>query len=281
MRLRHYFRLLRLHKPIGILLLWWPTAWALWLASEGKPPSLLILLFLLGTVCMRSAGCVINDIADRHVDLHVERTKTRPLTAGHVTLMEAFGLLFLLLLLALFVLLQLPRQCFYYALLAVVVTLLYPFCKRFIQSPQLILGIAFSMGIPMAYAALDHNLDKTMMLLLFINFMWVVTYDTEYAMVDRDDDLRIGVKSTAILFASYDKLVIALLQISLHLLWLPLVITLNSSFFWGCWIYAALNLAYQQRLISKREPVNCLNAFTSNNWYGLTMWLGLMGAMWN
>lgn len=281
MRLLHYFRLLRLHKPIGILLLWWPTAWALWLASEGKPPSLLILLFLLGTVCMRSAGCVINDIADRHVDLHVERTKTRPLTAGHVTLMEAFGLLFLLLLLALFVLLQLPRQCFYYALLAVVVTLLYPFCKRFIQSPQLILGIAFSMGIPMAYAALDHNPDKTMMLLLFINFMWVVTYDTEYAMVDRDDDLRIGVKSTAILFASYDKLVIALLQISLHLLWLPLAITLNSSFFWGCWIYAALNLAYQQRLISKREPVNCLNAFTSNNWYGLMMWLGLIGAMWN
>ncbi|WP_232505602.1 4-hydroxybenzoate octaprenyltransferase [Legionella clemsonensis] len=270
---------MRLHKPIGILLLWWPTAWALWLASEGKPPFSLTLLFLAGTVCMRSAGCVINDIADRHVDLHVKRTKTRPLTAGQVNLIEAFCLLFILLLLALTILLQLPKPCFYYALVAVVVTLLYPFCKRFIQSPQLVLGIAFSMGIPMVYAALDHLVDKTMMILLFINFIWVVAYDTEYAMADREDDLRIGIKSTAILFASYDKLAIALLQVLLHLLWLPLAFTLNSLFFWGCWFYAALNLVYQQRLIRQREAVNCFNAFTSNNWYGLSMWIGIVGAM--
>ncbi|KTD09771.1 4-hydroxybenzoate polyprenyltransferase [Legionella hackeliae] len=274
-----YIRLMRLNKPIGILLLWWPTAWALWLAEEKQPPLDLLILFILGTVCMRSAGCVINDIADRHVDQHVKRTKTRPLTAGEISLTGAFCLLIVLLFMALTILMQLPITCFYYALVAVVFTLVYPFCKRFIQSPQLVLGIAFSMGIPIAYAALNQLTNRSMILLLCINFMWVVAYDTEYAMVDREDDLRIGVKSTAILFAAYDKLAIGALQVGLHCLWFPLLLTLNSLFFGVCWVGAAVNLIYQQKLIKKREPANCFRAFISNHWYGLIMWVGLVGAM--
>ncbi|KTC78315.1 4-hydroxybenzoate octaprenyltransferase [Legionella brunensis] len=273
MNWRGYLRLMRFHKPIGILLLWWPTAWALWLASQGNPPFSLILLFFSGTVLMRAAGCVVNDIADRHIDLHVERTKTRPITTGEVGLLEAIFLLGALLLMALGILLQLPKACFYYALIAVFITVLYPFCKRFTRSPQLVLGIAFSMGIPMAFAALDHALDKTMFILLLINFLWVVAYDTEYAMVDREDDLRIGVKSTAILFAEWDKFAIGFMQSVFHLFWFALALNLHSVFFWLCWGGATLNLIYQQKLIYKREPALCLQAFTSNNWYGLFMWL--------
>ncbi|WED44128.1 4-hydroxybenzoate octaprenyltransferase [Legionella cardiaca] len=272
---------MRFHKPIGILLLWWPTAWALWVANQGKPSLTVVSLFLLGTIFMRAAGCVVNDIADRHIDLHVQRTKTRPLTTGEVSLVEALLLLCGLLLLSLFVLLQLPKACFYYALIAVFITVLYPFCKRFIQSPQLILGLAFSMGIPMAFVASNQLPDKTMFLLLGINFMWVVAYDTEYAIVDREDDLRIGVKSTAILFAEYDKLAIACLQLLLHFLWLPLAINLKSSLFWVGWSVAGVNFLYQQKLINKRNPADCFKAFTSNNWYGLLMWLAIIGSTLN
>lgn len=267
---------MRLHKPVGILLLWWPTAWAIWLANDGEPSLLVILLFLLGTIFMRSAGCVVNDIADRHIDIHVERTKARPLTTGEVGLIEALTLLGGLLLLSLMILLQLPKSCFYFAVVAVLVTAIYPFCKRFIQSPQLILGIAFSMGIPMAFAAANQLSNKSMFLLLIINGMWVIAYDTEYAMADRADDLRIGVKSTAILFAEHDKLIIALLQLFSHFLWLPLGLMLDAHIFWFLWVVAGLNLVYQQKLINKREPANCLRAFISNNWYGLFMWIAIV-----
>lgn len=276
MNVQLYLKLMRFHQPIGIFLLWWPTAWSLWLAHEGKPPPSLILLFLIGTIGMRAAGCVVNDIADRNIDRHVERTKCRPLTSGKLSLVSAFVLLIVLLLVAVLVLMQLPHVCFYFALIAVGVTFLYPFCKRFIQSPQLILGIAFSMGIPMAFATAPHIDYQMLLTLLVINFLWVIAYDTEYAMVDREDDLRIGVKSTAILFANYDKSVIACLQFFLHLFWIFIGLKLQSKIFCLFWCCGAFNLFSQQQKIDGREPSNCLKAFKSNHWYGLSMWLAII-----
>ncbi|ARG97426.1 4-hydroxybenzoate octaprenyltransferase [Legionella micdadei] len=271
-----FLKLMRLHKPVGILLLWWPTAWALWIAYEGKPAPFVTLLFFLGTILMRSAGCVINDIADRHVDAHVKRTQSRPLVSGEIGLIEALILLVFLLFCAFLVLIQLPKVCFYYALAAVFVTILYPFCKRFIQGPQFVLGVAFSMGIPMVFAVVDVP-NSAMLYLLSINFLWIIAYDTQYAMVDRDDDLRIGVKSTAILFAHYDKIIIGIFQFLLHILWLGLAFQLDFSFFfYSCWAIGAGILIYQQKLIAKRQREECFHAFLSNNWYGLIMWLGVL-----
>ncbi|KTD17077.1 4-hydroxybenzoate octaprenyltransferase [Legionella jordanis] len=281
MNWRAYLSLMRFDKPIGILLLWWPTAWALWLANAGQPSKTLVGLFFLGTTLMRAAGCVMNDIADRNIDRHVQRTKNRPLTSGQLSLQEALAILFVLLLGSLVVLTQLPKECFYYALIAVFITILYPFCKRFLQSPQLVLSIAFSMGIPMVYAASNQSLDKTMWLLMLINALWIIAYDTEYAMVDREDDLKIGVKSTAILFASYDRLVIGLLQVLFHLLWLPLALDLASGFFWCCWLLASFNLLLQQKLLANRKSQDCFKAFLSNNYYGLLMWSGIVLSRWN
>ncbi len=267
---------MRFHKPAGILLLGLPTAWALWIANQGHPPLLLCLLFLLGTILMRAAGCVVNDIADRHIDLHVKRTHDRPLTSGEVSLQEALFLFLILLFIAFLVLIQLPKICFYYALLAVFITILYPFCKRFIQGPQLVLGLAFSMGIPMAFAASNYPPDSSMFYLLIINFLWTVAYDTEYAMADRDDDVLIGVKSTAILFASYDRLIIGCLQGLFHIPWLFLAFTLNYNFFFFIgWFIAGFILLYQQKLITGREPIGCSRAFSLNSWYGLIMWLAI------
>lgn len=277
LKLASYLKLMRFHKPAGILLLWLPTAWALWIANQGHPPFLLITLFLLGTVLMRAAGCVINDIADRHIDLHVKRTQLRPLTSGELSLIEALFLVSVLLFFALLVLVQLPKVCFYYALMAVFITILYPFCKRFIQAPQLVLSIAFSLGIPMAFSASNQLSTNAMFYLLIINFFWILSYDTQYAMVDRDDDLRIGVKSTAILFADYDRLIIALFQLLFHALWLLLAFELNyPSFFYYCWLIAGLVLLYQQKLIARRERNGCWQAFSSNCWYGLIMWLAII-----
>ncbi|KTD30669.1 4-hydroxybenzoate polyprenyltransferase [Legionella maceachernii] len=272
-----YLKLMRLHKPVGILLLWWPTAWALWIANEGKPPIFSILLFFLGTIVMRSAGCVINDIADRHIDAHVKRTQSRPLASGEIGLIESLLLLLFLLFCAFLVLIQLPKVCFYYALAAVFVTILYPFCKRFIQGPQFVLGVAFSMGIPMVFVTANALSNSPVWYLLAINFLWIVAYDTQYAMVDRDDDVRIGVKSTAILFASYDKAIIGSFQLVLHLLWLKLAVEANFSLgFYVCWSIAAGILLYQQKLIADRQREACFRAFLTNNWYGLVMWLGIL-----
>lgn len=268
-----WFRLMRLDKPVGIWLLWFPTAWALCLAAKGQMDWYLAFLFFAGTVLMRSAGCVINDIADRHIDTHVKRTALRPLTSGETGLVSAFILLFILLLLALVVLIQLPRACFYYAVLALLITFIYPFCKRFISGPQLVLGFAFSMGIPMAYAALGLRPDWNTVLLLVINYCWIVAYDTEYALVDRDDDLRIGVKSTAIWFGESNRLMIGLLQIVAHSLWLILAF-LNqlSAIFLVYWLLGALIFIYQQRLLSAKSY---FSAFLSNSYYGLVMWVGI------
>lgn len=276
MKWNAYWRLLRFNKPAGILLLWYPTAWALWMANQGVPPVNLLLLFLVGTVLMRAAGCVINDIADRHVDKHVARTKQRPLTSGEVSLPEAFTLLIILLLGALLVLIQLPADCFYLALVALFITFLYPFCKRFLNAPQMVLGLAFSMGIPMAYVASAAALDNQFVVLVLINFCWIVAYDTMYAMTDRADDLRIGVKSTALYFGSYDRLIIGLLLGLLHGLWLYWAWLIQADvLFYLLWGVASLGLVYQQYLIKDRTPFDCLRAFQFSVYYGGVMWLAV------
>ncbi len=272
-----YLRLMRFDKPVGIVLLWVPTAWALWLANGGAPSWLLLLYFFLGTVVMRAAGCVINDMADRDFDKHVKRTKMRPLAAGEVSLKKALLLFMALFATALLIALQLPRACFYLACVAAVLTVVYPFCKRFFQAPQLVLGLAFSMGIPMAYAASEQAMDASMVLLFLLNFAWIVAYDTLYAMVDREDDLTIGVKSTAILFAHFDRGMVFLLHVLCHGLWLVIAIKLQLSyFFYACWLLAGGVLVHQQLLIKDRKPAACFRAFRLNSWYGLLMWLGLM-----
>lgn len=272
-----YWRLARFHRPAGIFLLWCPTAWALWLANKGHPPLHLVLLFALGTILMRAAGCVINDIADRQVDLHVARTKSRPLTSGELRLEGAFLFLFLLLTAALFILLALPQNCFVPALLALGITIIYPFCKRFLEAPQLVLGLAFSMGIPMAYLASGAAFDAEFYLLCLINFSWIVAYDTMYAMADRAEDLRIGVKSTAILLGDYDCFVIGLLQSLLHGLWLTWgLVTQANLWFYACWFLAAGLIAYQQTLIRHRIAADCFKAFQISLYYGLLIWLGLI-----
>lgn len=272
-----YWRLMRFHKPVGILLLWVPTAWALWLANQGCPSFILVTYFLLGTIIMRAAGCVVNDIADRNFDKHVKRTERRPLTSGEINLSEAFIILSLLLVLALLIALQLPITCLYYAFAALFVTITYPFCKRFIEAPQLVLGLAFSMGIPMAYAASGAGPNAAMLILMLINFLWIVSYDTMYAMVDREDDLRIGVKSTAVLFADYDWLIILVLQAFFHGLWLCLALALHfSPVFYGLWVVAGGLLVFQQRLVNTRDVHKCFKAFSMNGWYGIIMWVGLM-----
>ncbi|WP_419421083.1 4-hydroxybenzoate octaprenyltransferase [Legionella sp. D16C41] len=277
MNWHNYYQLARFHKPIGTLLLWSPTAWALWVANKGNPPISLTILLFLGTIFMRAAGCVLNDIADRNIDLHVKRTRDRPLTAGTVSLKEAVGLLLFFLIAAFLILIQLPFTCFYYALFALFITFIYPFCKRFIQGPQLILGIAFSLGIPIAYVASNVFFDKSLFYLLLINYTWIVAYDTQYAMVDRQDDLKIGVKSTAILFANSDRLIIGLLQLFLHLLWILLVNYLSlSHVFYFVWALGATILLYQQWLTSDRKEDNCLQAFSWNGWYGLVMWVAII-----
>lgn len=277
MKLGAYWRLMRFNKPVGILLLWWPTAWALWIANHGEPNARVLSLFLLGTLFMRAAGCVINDIADRRIDLHVDRTKFRPLTSGEVSLFEAFLFLFLLLLMALVIVTQLPKECFYLSLVALVITFIYPFCKRFIQAPQLVLGLAFSMGIPMAYSASGVPFDGQFYGLFIINFAWIVAYDTMYAMTDKVDDLKIGVKSTAIYFASYDRLIISLLLIFMHCLWFSLAMYFEySPSFYVFWLIGAGILVYQYRLLYYREPQECFKAFMISVYYGLVMWLGLL-----
>ncbi|HRD68568.1 MAG TPA: 4-hydroxybenzoate octaprenyltransferase [Legionella sp.] len=272
-----YMRLLRLDKPVGILLLWYPTAWALWIANSGHPSVGLISLFFLGTVFMRSAGCVINDIADRNIDKYVGRTKLRPLAANEISLFEAFALLLGLLVCALIILINLPFQCFYWGMISVLITFLYPFCKRFINAPQLVLGLAFSMGIPMAFVASGVSFNTSMSLIFLINFMWIIAYDTMYAMVDKEDDLKIGVQSTAIWFGSADFAVISALLIMLHALWLLFGVSEGGhAGFYFIWFLAGWILIYQVKLISTRNSDNCFKSFLISSYYGALMWTAIM-----
>lgn len=276
-RLRQYAYLLRLHKPIGIYLLLWPTLWALWLASEGRPSLKLILIFVTGTIIMRSAGCIINDYADRHFDGRVARTRERPLATGKVSVKEA-GVLFVILLLLAFVLvLQLNPLTIGFAFFAVAITLIYPFLKRFTQLPQLGLGIAYAWGVPMAFIAQTGELSREAWALFFLVGLWTLMYDTLYAMTDRDDDLKIGIKSTAILFSSADRLILALLQVILVVGFAALGVSFDLGFpYYASVALAALLFLYQQSLIAKRQPANCFKAFLNNNWVGAILFLGIV-----
>lgn len=272
-----YWRLMRLDKPVGVLLLWFPTAWALWLANPNNPSFKLCCLFFIGTILMRAAGCVVNDIADRDIDKYVERTQSRPLTSGEISLTGAVINLLILLLGTLSLLIYLPLSCFYYALIALGTTILYPFCKRFLQAPQLILGLAFSMGIPMAYSASSASLNKDFLLLFLINFAWIVAYDTMYAMADKKDDLKLGVKSTAIYFGDYDRIIIAVLQCLVHGIWFYWAWINKVSFsFYYFWALALGILIYQQCLIKDRIPNRCLKGFLVSAYYGALMWAALL-----
>ena len=277
MNLHAYAHLLRLHKPVGTLLLWFPTAWALWLANRGMPPVSLIIYFFLGTFIMRSAGCLLNDLADRHIDPHVERTKNRPLSTKTINVPSAIILLIVLLFIALVILLQLPITCFKYALVSLALTMIYPFFKRFFSAPQLILGLAFSMGIPMAYAASGVALNTTTGLLILINFFWIVAFDTIYAMADKPDDLKIGVRSTAILFAHQDKNMVLLLQSLAQSGWLILAFHLHFNLiFYMAWGINSLIFLRQHHHMRTHKAPNYLQIFTSNSFYGLIFWIALI-----
>lgn len=267
---------MRFDKLIGTVLLWIPSAWALWLANNGLPPVKLVAYFFLGTVVMRAAGCVINDIADRHIDKHVSRTSTRPMAKGEVGLIEALVIFVILLLIALIIVLQLPIICFYEAQIALLLTIVYPFCKRFFQAPQFILGLAFSMGIPMAYSASLVDFDIYMVVLFVISLLWIVAYDTMYALIDKEEDLLIGVKSSAILFAKYSRKIIALLHIIMQILWLYIArIIAHSNMFYVFWLIAGGILAYQHVLLAKKNREDYFRGFLLNGWYGTVMWIGI------
>lgn len=269
-------QLIRFDRPIGTLLLLWPTLWALWLAAKGVPDYHLLAIFIAGTFLTRSAGCIVNDLADRDLDGAVARTKARPLVTGAVTVVEAIALFVGLLLVALVLVLFTNKLTIMLSLIAVVLASSYPFMKRYTHLPQLVLGAAFSWGIPMAFAAQRDALPPAMWLIYFGNLLWTTAYDTAYAMVDREDDLKVGIKSSAILFGQYDRVMIAILQMaSLLCLYLAglafdLGIYYNTSL-----IVAAVLFGYQQYLIRDRHPEACLKAFLHNNWVGMVIFAGV------
>lgn len=271
-----YIELMRVDKPIGTLLLLWPTLWALWIAAKGIPDLSVLVVFVLGVFLMRSAGCVINDFADRKIDGLVERTQNRPLPSKRATSKEAI-ILFLVLSLASFILVLTQNSLtIQLSVIGAILAFSYPFMKRITQLPQLFLGLAFGWSIPMAYAAQANALPKVVWLVFAINILWTIAYDTFYAMVDRDDDLKIGVKSTAILFGQYDKVIIGLLQISTLILLIILgrTLQLNSIYYIGLIIVAVLFIK-QQLAIKERDRKACFKAFLDNNYVGFVIFLAL------
>jgi 4-hydroxybenzoate polyprenyltransferase len=276
-KLDAYERLMRLDKPIGILLLLWPTLWALWIASRGHPDWIALLIFITGTVLMRSAGCVMNDIADRKYDGLVERTKNRPLATGEVSLKEACLLAGGLCLLAFALVWQLNKTTILLSFAALFLATTYPFTKRFLAIPQAYLGVAFGFGIPMAFSAVNDYIPPLGWVLLAANVAWAIGYDTEYAMVDRDDDLKIGIKSSAIFFGKYD--VIAVMFCYATMLGLLVYVGRFMGFSVPYYIGLGASLMlvlWQYQLIKKRLKTDCFKAFLQNNWIGLAIFLGLV-----
>jgi len=268
---------MRLDKPIGILLLLWPALWGLWVASHGRPDSKILLIFIVGVVVMRSAGCVMNDYADRDFDPHVNRTKDRPLANNSVSAKEALVLVAVLLGCAFGLVLLLNPFTIKLSLVGFVLAIIYPFMKRFIHVPQLILGIAFAWSILMAFAATTNSLPPQAWVLYGAAMIWPIAYDTMYAMVDREDDIRIGVKSTAILFANYDRFIVSILQTLVLLLLVVLGRMLGlGNYFYLALLGAGVLAGYQQHLIKDRDPQNCFKAFMNNNWFGLLVFLGFI-----
>ena len=274
--LHYYIKLTRLDRPIGIYLLLWPTLSALWLAAEGFPGLPVVLIFTLGVVLMRSAGCVINDFADRKIDGRVKRTVARPLAAGLVSSQAALWLFFGLLVLSFGLVLFTNARTVGMSVVALLLASTYPFMKRHTYLPQVVLGAAFAWAIPMAYTALAVPLSDVAWLLFSATVLWTVAYDTLYAMVDRDDDLKIGMRSTAILFGDADRLMVGLIQALTWVTWLIIGFKANLGLFWwiGLTISAGL-FGYQQWLIRTRERSACFAAFLNNHWIGMVLFVGL------
>jgi 4-hydroxybenzoate polyprenyltransferase len=279
-RLDAYEKLMRLDKPIGTLLLLWPTLWALWLAAGGVPQGKVLLIFVVGTLLMRSAGCAINDYADRDFDPHVARTRDRPLAAGRVKPVEALLLAAVLALIAFALVLMLNRLTILLSVVAAFLAASYPFTKLFLVLPQAYLGIAFGFGIPMAYAAQLGQVPAVAWALLGANILWAIAYDTEYAMVDRDDDRKIGIRTAAILFGRCDVLAV----MGFHAAFLAVLAAIGRHLDLDWPYYAGLAAAvvligYQYRLIRTREPARCFRAFLNNNWVGAAVFAGIALAL--
>lgn len=272
-----YSRLMRIDKPIGALLLLWPTYWALWIAAKGFPDWHILIVFTIGVFSMRAAGCVINDFADRKIDGSVERTKNRPLPSGAVTEKESKILFIVLVLLSFALVLTLNTMTIWLSVAGLALAWFYPFVKRFSNLPQLILGMAFGWSIPMGFAAVSESLPLVCWLLFLVNIVWSVVYDTQYAMVDRNDDMKIGVKSTAILFGRYDKIIIGILQLVMLALLVGIGILLNLKgiYYWSLLLVTALFI-YQQKLIAERERAPCFQAFMNNNYVGFVLFAGIL-----
>ncbi len=276
-KLNAYWRLMRADKPIGIYLLLWPCVWALWIASGGFPDLHILVVFVLGVVVMRSAGCVINDYADRKIDGLVERSSTRPLVTGDVTEKEALSLFVLLLFIALILVLTLTWQTLLMSVGGLILATIYPFMKRYTHLPQVILGAAFSWSIPMVFVATGQPLNWVVWALYFANLAWTVAYDTQYAMVDKNDDIKVGVKSTAILFGQYDKVIILMLQITSLLLLAVVAVELKLS--WPFYLALVISMGlflYQHRLIKDRDRSLCFKAFLHNHYVGLVFAIGII-----
>ena len=274
-RLSEYEKLMRLDKPIGILLLLWPTLWALWVASDGRPAAWVVAIFVVGTVLMRSAGCVINDYADKDFDGHVERTRNRPLAARRISPKEALGLAAGLALLSFLLVLPLNGLTIAMSVPAVFLAGSYPYTKRFLAIPQAYLGIAFGFGIPMAFAAFQNEIPLVAWVMLLANVFWAVAYDTEYAMVDRPDDLKIGIKTSAITFGRFEVAAIMICYAMTLLLlgWAGLATGAGAPFLAGLVVAAGL-LAYHYTLIRERDRPRCFKAFLHNNWVGGAIFAG-------
>ena len=276
-RIVAYAYLIRLDKPIGTLLLLWPTLWALWLASGGFPELHLLIIFTLGTFLMRSAGCAINDYADQDFDRHVLRTRDRPITSGKISGKEALGVAATLALIAYLLIQPLNTLTKELSFFALAVAILYPFTKRFFAIPQAVLGIAFGFGIPMAYAAVLGFIPLEAWILFIGNIFWAIAYDTAYAMVDRDDDLRLGLRTSAITFGRFDVLAIALSYGVLFLsqIWVAQLANL-SNYFWVGWCLALACAVYHLKLVATRMREDCFKAFRHNNWLGGLLFLGIL-----
>lgn len=276
-RLQQYWLLARFDKPIGILILLWPALWALWVASAGKPDLLVLSVICCGVVLMRAAGCVINDYADREIDPHVERTKLRPIAAGRVTPKEALIVFTVLCMSAFFLVLLLNTYTILLSFVGVFLAASYPFMKRYTQLPQAYLGIAFGWAVPMSFAAQSNEIPLVAWLMYLATALWALVYDTMYAMVDKEDDLKIGVKSTAILFGDKDREVMAVLQIIILLLLIQVGRLEGLSWIYFATIAGASSFfVYQQKLIFYRDKSDCFTAFLNSNWFGLTIFMGLV-----
>lgn len=275
-RMAVYGRLMRVEKPIGTYLVAWPMLWALWMAGSGHPDASIVFIFLAGAFLMRSAGCVINDFADRDIDAHVARTRSRPLATGEASPREALALFGGLALAAFLLVMLLNTLTLQLAFVGIGLAILYPFMKRITHLPQFFLGAAFSWAIPMAFAAVLGEVPLIAWVMLLANVSWVVAYDTMYAMVDRDDDLRIGVKSTAILFGRHDRLIVGILQFNMLLLLTVIGSIAGLGIVYYCGLLAAAaTFAYQQVLIRERERESCFTAFLNNHYSGALVFIGL------